>query len=65
VTAEALPVRVDSGVELSGLSFAMVPTKTATISGVVRLADGSVPTGFSVSWSQSDGRALTRERASR
>jgi hypothetical protein len=54
--AEALPVRVDSGVEISGLSFAVaVQTKTATISGVVLMSDGSIPAGFVLSWAQPEG----------
>ena len=50
---EAQLITVGLGQEVSGMSFALLPVRMATISGAVRGADGRIPTGVSVSLGQS------------
>jgi beta-lactamase regulating signal transducer with metallopeptidase domain len=49
---EAVPIPVEAGQDVDGLSFAVTPPRSASIEGVVRTADGRVPSGAALSLGQ-------------
>jgi protocatechuate 3,4-dioxygenase beta subunit len=64
IATDARPVQVETGTEVSGLSFAIVPARLASITGTVRTADGKVPVEAALSLAQSvEGGTSTRGAA--
>ncbi|HEX5108634.1 MAG TPA: carboxypeptidase-like regulatory domain-containing protein [Vicinamibacterales bacterium] len=64
IATDARPVQVEAGAEISGLSFAIVPARLASITGTVRTADGKVPVEATLTLAQSvEGGTSTRGAA--